>query len=322
MHYVYRFLNKMDETIYIGITGNLNNRIKAQHFGGLGHLPDKCYEEAYMVLYSQCLSEDDAKIKERYLINKMSPKYNVKLNNSSQFSFEIKDWNWQYIPIDKNNLKKGVGSKKKPFVNVNLEYEYKEYKSLRNPNKLRLVKLVPCLATVLAEKKRKYRTPAKLSILSINEKYYVFSKQIVNLIDGMSGKGSIVGTIRLINKGVIESESVLLVNDKKLNSQNIISNTINNDGRYSYPNTAVLLTVGPMLKVLELIKEEVLIKYVKQIEFKGYTEFDGYQGSMHEQENRFFTIQEFIDFVIKYKTRIGETLETISWIEKNLSSYS
>jgi predicted GIY-YIG superfamily endonuclease len=69
MNHIYQFLNKNEEVIYVGITQDIKTRIRSQHFTAGGHLPKDCYEEAEMVLYSECLSHDDARIKERYLMH-------------------------------------------------------------------------------------------------------------------------------------------------------------------------------------------------------------------------------------------------------------
>lgn len=99
MFYVYQFINSSDEIIYVGRTNNINTRIRKQHFTNNGHLDQSCYQETIMILYSECTSLDDSKIKERYLINKISPKYNQCMNNNSKFNFEIKDFNWIYMPV-------------------------------------------------------------------------------------------------------------------------------------------------------------------------------------------------------------------------------
>lgn len=112
MHYIYKFLNESMQPIYIGITNNIARRIKGQHFGGNGHLPEEVYEEAYIVLYAECVSDDDAKIKERYFINKIQPRYNTRLNKGSDFSFTITEPDWIYLPVNKDELLKKIEKKK------------------------------------------------------------------------------------------------------------------------------------------------------------------------------------------------------------------
>jgi predicted GIY-YIG superfamily endonuclease len=107
MECIYQFLNKDEEVIYVGITSNIKGRIRSQHFTEGGHLPKDCYEEAQMVVYSECLSHDDARIKERYLINTLHPKFNTMMNNASKFNFVIDDFQWKYIAIDKSKIDQG-----------------------------------------------------------------------------------------------------------------------------------------------------------------------------------------------------------------------
>lgn len=104
MHYVYQFLDANKQAMYVGITCNLKGRLRAQHFTSNGHLPKECYQETEFVMYSECISPDDAKIRERYLINILAPKFNDKMNNGSKFSFTIDDFNWKEICIDKSKL--------------------------------------------------------------------------------------------------------------------------------------------------------------------------------------------------------------------------
>lgn len=120
MYYIYKFLDKNQKDIYIGITNDIKRRINQQHFTNFGHLSESCYDETEYVIYSKCRSYDDARIKERYLINKNNPKYNLIHKNKSEFCFEINDFEWFYIPFDKNKLK----NKKVKATNNKLKTEY------------------------------------------------------------------------------------------------------------------------------------------------------------------------------------------------------
>lgn len=108
MDYVYKFVNADGQTIYVGITMNLNKRLRSQHFTSNGHLPIACYEETATVFYSTCASIDDAKIRERYLINILAPKFNVRMNNKSEFSFKLEDFDWKSIEISKPCVQSGT----------------------------------------------------------------------------------------------------------------------------------------------------------------------------------------------------------------------
>lgn len=118
--YVYKFLNENNDIIYIGLTTNLKNRLTQQHFTKAGHLYEDVYNETSCILYSECLSKDDMKIKERYLINKHSPKYNFQLNNNSSFNFEINDFVWKQFNMTDYKISKPTI---KNIVKVNLIVE-------------------------------------------------------------------------------------------------------------------------------------------------------------------------------------------------------
>lgn len=72
MAYVYRFIDKKEEIIYIGKANDLEVRFK-----GHDHLPLKCYKEVKRVEFTRCNTEDDSLLLERYLIAKIKPKYNT-----------------------------------------------------------------------------------------------------------------------------------------------------------------------------------------------------------------------------------------------------
>ena len=98
-YYVYKFLDANQEPIYVGQTRNLKGRIRSSHFGGNGHLPEACYDEAEIVVYSRCVSASDMDLQERYLISTLRPKYNTQLNNGDRFSFTIDCFEWKYLPF-------------------------------------------------------------------------------------------------------------------------------------------------------------------------------------------------------------------------------
>lgn len=66
MYYVYRFLDKSKNIIYVGKSKQeLEQRLK-----GHSHLPDECYNLVYKIEYIECSTESDMSIKEIYYINK------------------------------------------------------------------------------------------------------------------------------------------------------------------------------------------------------------------------------------------------------------
>ena len=66
MFYVYRFLDKKKNIIYVG----KSKQDLEQRFRGHLHLPDACYDLTYKIEYIECATESDMSIKEIYYINK------------------------------------------------------------------------------------------------------------------------------------------------------------------------------------------------------------------------------------------------------------
>lgn len=114
-NYVYMFLNEIEEPLYIGISTRLVQRIETQHFKGKsGNLTKECIEETHKILYHEATSSDDMKIKERYLINTLEPKYNDKMNNRNRFNYNI-SVNWHNYDFDKKELLKNINERKRSY---------------------------------------------------------------------------------------------------------------------------------------------------------------------------------------------------------------
>lgn len=74
--FVYRFMNNLDQVIYVGKTKNsLSKRFKSHR-----HLPDDCYASVKRIEYISCLSESDMTIKEIFYINKYSHENHITYN--------------------------------------------------------------------------------------------------------------------------------------------------------------------------------------------------------------------------------------------------
>lgn len=124
-YFVYMFLDDNEEVLYIGISIHLVNRIESQHFlSQHGNLSEECILQTHKVLYHQCLSDSDMKIKERYLINTLVPKYNNKMNQNDRFSFVIDNINWKLYSIDNE----GLNEKRKVLSSKNYKISLKNHK--------------------------------------------------------------------------------------------------------------------------------------------------------------------------------------------------
>lgn len=75
--YIYRFLNKYNEVIYIGKTNQLRYRIYKHIRCKHDNLPQKCKTEIEKAEYIRLNNACDMSIMEIYLINYYQPKYNI-----------------------------------------------------------------------------------------------------------------------------------------------------------------------------------------------------------------------------------------------------
>ena len=73
--YVYRFLGKNNEVLYIGKTKHLETRLMT-HFGKNGHLRPKEYAQVHSVQYITFPSYNDAGIMEIVFIDYYCPPFN------------------------------------------------------------------------------------------------------------------------------------------------------------------------------------------------------------------------------------------------------
>ncbi len=90
MFFVYRFINKKQNVIYVG----KSKKPLVERFKGHLHLPDECYSMVHKIEYIECKTEADMSIKEIYYINKYSenqPFYNVQDKTDIPRSVEFND---------------------------------------------------------------------------------------------------------------------------------------------------------------------------------------------------------------------------------------
>lgn len=124
---VYKFLDENNEIIYIGKTRDINIRM-LQHFGSNGHLPKECYDSVKKIMYFNCNCGADMDILERYYIDKLKPKYNVRdVNLSLSFSFQldhIAEWlKYDFDFRSKNNNTNKDIKQKTNIKNIYIEGE-------------------------------------------------------------------------------------------------------------------------------------------------------------------------------------------------------
>lgn len=90
VYYVYRFFNINNEIVYVGKTNNIDSRMR-QHFSDKGHLKPEQYAQVQRVEYTECPSQLDMDILEKYLINLWQPPFNTVDRNSSISFFDLKN---------------------------------------------------------------------------------------------------------------------------------------------------------------------------------------------------------------------------------------
>lgn len=74
----YRFIDTIENVIYVGSAKNIDRRLKS-HFGGKqGHLGKDTYNQVARVEICKCEDYPSALALEQYLINKYKPRYNSK----------------------------------------------------------------------------------------------------------------------------------------------------------------------------------------------------------------------------------------------------
>lgn len=210
-YFVYMFLNEKEEPLYIGLSINLTTRIEVQHFKSLnGNLSQECIEETHSILFHTALSADDMKIKERYLINTLNPKYNTKMNNRNHFNYQI-PISWEVYNFNKNELlNKRVNKKINTQVKFrNHKYNFQNNKGI-NLNKystIRCFQSHPIFEELYPElefpsrSNGYYDNSCNFYFLKINNELYVFASEIFIFYDfNYPGDGTTVGTIKNIKK--------------------------------------------------------------------------------------------------------------------------
>lgn len=134
MYFVYRFLDKHQNIIYVGKSKQpLEMRFRAHQ-----HLPKDCYELTYTIEYIECETEADMSIKEIYYINKYQNNHNFfnLLDNSTiPVSVDFDDVWKPYVGPLENQFSQSVnfikGYKKKSVEKYNKDGTINQSKSHR-----------------------------------------------------------------------------------------------------------------------------------------------------------------------------------------------
>ena len=136
MYYVYRFLDKSQNVIYVG----KSKQDLEVRFAGYLHLPNECYAMVHKIQFISCKTESDMSIKEIYYINKYKSTehyfFNVLDTTEVPQSVEFDDkWKMYRGPLPAHfsrsiNFKKGYTTQKEVRYNkdgtVNQTKSHKE----------------------------------------------------------------------------------------------------------------------------------------------------------------------------------------------------
>lgn len=99
----YRFINELENTIYIGSAKNIDRRLKS-HFSNSGSNVDKeAYKNTARVQIIKCEDYPTALALEQYLINKYKPRYN-KRDKSHNINSKVVKNNELYEKLEKWEL--------------------------------------------------------------------------------------------------------------------------------------------------------------------------------------------------------------------------
>lgn len=112
----YRFIDKLDNIIYIGSSKSIHKRLR-QHFGGKqGHLGSMVYDQVARVEICKCEDYPTALALENVLISKYRPKFNrkdkshninFKATKNSQFYEKLENWQlyYKFKELDTDKIK-------------------------------------------------------------------------------------------------------------------------------------------------------------------------------------------------------------------------
>ena len=105
MAYTYRFMDKYNNIIYVGYTGQKMAQRMGQHFTK-GHLPKECYNSVAKIEYIHWKTKSDAQIMEVYFINKYKPKYNKQDKRLDNLTLKLDEKEWKLYKGLKRQIKR------------------------------------------------------------------------------------------------------------------------------------------------------------------------------------------------------------------------
>lgn len=176
--YLYRFVGKNDEIIYIGRTNNLFRRILKEHFTVNTHLPPECYLEVEKVEFAEFANESEEVAYEAILINQLRPKYNTQFKDDAQFFVQLPTIIWKEFEWEYTGQLEAMKLLKQPVISISdsIRSAYEQISTpsdesflpLGFPQIDKMIVLTPCSTTMIAAQSGMYKTAYALHIATIN----------------------------------------------------------------------------------------------------------------------------------------------------------
>lgn len=273
-YYLYRFLDRNDNVIYIGRTNNIERRILKEHFTPNTHIVPECYLEVEKVEYAEFEFESEEVAYEAILINQLHPKYNKQFKDNAKFDVNLPDiewkkFNWEYPEqMDMMKMLKedvvSVSDSTCDVLNQLLSSDSKDGLCFGISDVDKAAILTPSSMTMIAAPCETYKTSYALSIAVTNA---IRNKKVlyINLKDSLESL-----TYRLISK---ESHVPLAAIQRKyLTEENwkaiTVATSILNKLPISFYNSAVkgckIEDIGSIIR--EEIPDLVIIDDLNSIE--------------------------------------------------------
>lgn len=118
-YYIYRFLDKNDNLLYIGRTKDIERRILKEHFTALGHLPKECYKSVEYIEFAAIENESEEVAYEAILINQLKPKYNKQFKDDGLFDVSLPRFEWNKFKFSYEGELKYLKSRKDDTQDIN-----------------------------------------------------------------------------------------------------------------------------------------------------------------------------------------------------------
>lgn len=230
--YLYRFVDKKGNIIYIGRTNDIRRRIIKEHFTSNTHLPNQCYLDTAKVEYTEIINESEEVAYEAVLINQIKPKYNTQFNDNANFDIVLPKMDWKPFKWDFNEQMEIMKSLKQDTVSFSDLANYKIIRLGNNVNKNYIrwgfpdvdisSILSPCTTALITAPAENYKTSFALSIACLN----AYSNKKVLYINLKNSFDTIISRILSMNTHIPLSaiqHNMLSDNDWK----NIVESFVN-----------------------------------------------------------------------------------------------